>query len=229
MKDQRPGIEHLVRQMQTLALFAALDGDTLERLATASRWKRYESGEIVVREGQSAPGFYYLESGWLKVTKSSPAGREQILRFLEPGDTFNEIGVFTDQPTPASVVVLSPAEVWWIPRRVLVGLVRESPDFAEHVISKMAENVLHLVSLVADISLRTVGGRLARLILDDAIEGVLHRPRWYTQSELAARLGTVTDVVQRALRDLETRQLIKVDRESILVRDPRGLAEIASH
>lgn len=228
MNPPRPDTGALARSLRRQPLFAALDGPTLDRLAEAAIWRLYEGGTIVVREGESARGFYHLESGWLKVVKTSAAGREQILRFLEPGDTFNEIGVFTDQPTPATVIALARAELWWIPRQALVGLVRESPDFAQHVISKMAENILHLVSLVADISLLTVGSRLARLILNDAVGGVLHRPRWYTQTELASRLGTVTDVVQRVLRDMETRGLIEVDRERIVVRDRRALEEMAT-
>lgn len=213
--------------MRAIPLFAGLDGDTLDELAGQARWRRYDTGEVVVREGTPATGLYHLSSGWLKVVKSSTSGREQILRFLETGDTFNAVGVFTGEPAPATVVALAPAAVWWLPRDTLVGLLRRRPDFAEHLVAKMAGTILHLVSLVSDISLRTVTGRLARLILDEADGGVLRRPRWYTQTELASRLGTVTDVVQRALRDLDARGLVRVERDGIVVLDRDGLGEIA--
>jgi CRP/FNR family transcriptional regulator len=72
-----------------------------------------------------------------------------------------------------------------------------------------------------------VTGRLARLLLEDAVENVLERPRWYTQAELAARLGTVPDVVQRALRTLESDGLIAVDRHQIHILDRPALTKIA--
>jgi CRP-like cAMP-binding protein len=64
-------------------------------MAWGARRCEYQANEMVVLEGEAQPGLYYLEYGWLKVVKISPAGREQTLRFLEPGETFNEIGVFT--------------------------------------------------------------------------------------------------------------------------------------
>jgi CRP-like cAMP-binding protein len=109
----------------------------------------------------------------------------------------------------------------------LMSLLQERPEFARHVIARMAEHMLHLVSLVTDLSLRPVTGRLARLILDGSTGDVLERPRWYTQAELAARLGTVPDVVQRALRKLENDGLIAVDRRQIQILDRPALAEVA--
>jgi CRP-like cAMP-binding protein len=45
------------------------------------------------------------------VIKRSLDGREQILRFVSPGEIFNEIGVFANRPNPATVVALEAAEV----------------------------------------------------------------------------------------------------------------------
>jgi CRP/FNR family transcriptional regulator len=147
---------------------------------------------------------------------------------MEPGDTFNEIIVFANQPNPATAIALETAEIWLLPRQALNQVLRKNPDFAQHAIAAMAERVLHLVNLVADLSLRPVTGRLARLISDGAVDGVLSRPRWYTQSELAARLGTVPDVVQRALRQLEQDGLIQVERHQICILDAAALADIAT-
>ncbi len=91
----------------------------------------------------------------------------------------------------------------------------------------MAERLLYLVSLVTDLSLRPVTGRLARLILEEAEDGALRRPRWYTQAELAARLGTVPDVAQRALRALEKEGFIEVRRRLIRIIDREGLTAVA--
>lgn len=217
----------IMEQINHIPLLAGLNDASLHRLAYASRWREYEAGEIVVLEGEAQPGLHYLQYGWLKVVKISAGGREQILRFLEPGDTFNEIGVFTDHPNPATAVALETAGVWLIPRAALLQLLQDQPDFAQQIISKMAERMLYLVSLVTDLSLRPVTGRLARLLLQDAIDDVLERPRWYTQAELAARLGTVPDVVQRALRTLEGDGLIAVDRQQIHILDRPGLSQIA--
>ena len=225
--NQRPSLSEFVQHLSEISFFSELEEPTRKELAQLSRWREYDASEVVVLEGDAHPGLYYLQYGWLKVVKTSPTGREQILRFLEPGDTFNEIGVFANQPNPATAIALEPAGVWLIPRTALLRLLQEKPDFAQHIISKMAERMLYLVSLVTDLSLRPVTSRLARLLLEDAVNGVLERPRWYTQVELAARLGTVPDVIQRALRGLENEGLIAVDRHQIRIIDRQALAEIA--
>jgi CRP/FNR family transcriptional regulator len=218
----------LARQLQTLTFFVGVPESTLNELVKTAVHRTYDPGEIIFLEGEQATGLYFLQTGWVKIVKSSPAGREQVLRFMEPGDTFNEIVVFANQPNPATAIALETAEIWLLPRQSLNHALRQNPDFAQHAIAKMAERVLHLVNLVADLSLRPVTGRLARLISDGAVEGVLSRPRWYTQTELAARLGTVPDVVQRALRQLEQDGLIQVERHEIRIVDGAALAAIAT-
>lgn len=227
MSSNHPLPEQFIQQLSEIPLFVGLEKEVLQELALLSRWREYDTSEIVVLEGDAQPGLYYLQYGWLKVVKTSQTGREQILRFLEPGDTFNEIGLFANQPNPATAIALEPAGVWLIPHTALRRLLQENPDFAQHIISKMAERMLYLVSLVTDLSLRPVTGRLARLLPEDAVDGVLERPRWYTQAELAARLGTVPDVIQRALRGLESESLIAVDRHQIRIINRQALAEIA--
>ena len=104
---------------------------------------------------------------------------------------------------------------------------RGDQDFSLRVLENMADRLIYLVGLVADLSLRSVTGRLAQLILDGAVDGVLQRPRWYTYSELAARLGTVPDVIQRAVGKLEGDGLIAVSRREIRVLDGEALHERA--
>ena len=224
---ERPSLEQFRQQLRTIPFLEDLDESILQELSHGARWYEYDPGEVVVLEGDAGPGLYLLQTGWLKVVKMSPAGREQILRFLEPGDTFNEVGVFTNQPNPATAIALEPTGIWLIRRDIIMRLLQERPYFAQHVIAKMAERLLYLVGLVTDLSLRSVTGRLARLLLEDASDEVLHRPRWYTQAELAARLGTVPDVIQRALRSLESDGFIQVDRHQIRILDRPALTEIA--
>jgi CRP/FNR family transcriptional regulator len=158
-------------------MFAGLDEKTLRTLAQDAFWREYNAGEVVVLEGEALPGLLYLQSGWIKVVKVSPAGREQVLRFLEPGETFNEVGLFADQPNPATAIALEQSGVWLIRRETVMHLLQKNPSFSQYVIAKMAKRLLYLVSLVTDLSLRPITGRLARLLLEEATDDLLQRPR----------------------------------------------------
>ena len=219
--------DQLISQLQTHPFFANFPSEILQPLAQSAVWHEYSAGEIVVLEGELLSGLYLLQYGCLKVVKMSQRGREQVLRFLESGETFNELGVFANQPIPATVIALEPAGIWLIRQESMQKLLREQPEFAEHLVAKLASHLLYLVSLVSDLSLLPVTGRLAHLLLTEAKDDVLQRPRWYTQAELASRLGTVPDVVQRTLRQLEKDGLIEVQRRTIHIVDRTRLMNLA--
>ena len=228
MRSQPFSPTELQQKLLKLPLFQGATLRSLAKLVDGARWRQVSAGEVVVLEGEAQSGLYFLQYGWMKVVKISPTGREQILRFLEPGETFNEIGVFANLPNPATAIALEDAGIWLIRRDALQKLLLDHPEFAQFVISKMAERMLYLVSLVSDLSLKSVTSRLARLILHTAVDDVLHRPRWYTQAELAARLGTVSDVVQRALRELVDAGIIEVERQKIVIINQPALVEKAA-
>lgn len=203
--------------------FAELDAVTLAAVARAAVCHTYQAGEVVFLEGEPCSGLYVVQAGWLKASKISPAGREQVVRVVGPGEAFNEVGVLADTPNQATVMALEPSAVWLIRREALVALLETDRRLARIVTQNLARRVLYLMSLVEDLSLRTVEARLARLLLAEAQEATLHRRSWATQAEIAARLGTVPDVLNRALRKLADEGLIHVARHQIQVVDRQGL------
>lgn len=215
------------KQLADFPLFDGLDEEILGALAAGSRRRSFGPGDVVFLEGEPAEGLYMLESGWVRAVKTSDLGREQVLQFVGPGEAFNTVAGFTPLPSPATAIALEPSVVWVVPRQTVQRLLRERPQFAERVLANMAERMVHLVGLVADLSLRTVSQRLARLILEQAEAGVLERPKWFTTAELAARLGTVPDVIQRALGRFQSDGLIDVSRRELRILDESRLRDVA--
>jgi CRP/FNR family transcriptional regulator len=215
--------ERAARALSAVSYFVELDDCALEAVARAALRRDYRTNQTVFLGGEPCTGLYVVEDGWLKAVKMSIEGREQVLRFAGPGEVVNEVGVFADTRNPATVIALEPTTVWLIRRQVILRLLRQEPGFASVVVRSLARRVLHLVSLVEDLSLRTVEARLARLLLERAENQALQRQRWATQAEMAARLGTVLDVLNRALHELAREGLIQVERHQIRILDPDGL------
>jgi CRP/FNR family transcriptional regulator len=216
-----------MQALSAVPYFTELDEVVLQGLARAAIQRRYSSGEMVFLEGEPCAGLYIVQEGWLRSYKLSLDGREQVIRFVGPGEAFNEVGVLAGSPNQVSVAVLELATVWIVQRDVLLGLMDRYPPLSRAVAQNLAQRVLYLLTLVEDLSLRTVEARLARLLLEHATEGVLRRQRWTTQAQMAARLGTVLDVVNRALHKLADEGLIRVARHQIVILDQEGLQEVA--
>jgi CRP-like cAMP-binding protein len=207
--------------------FQGLGEPTRVEIIRSAFLYEYDAGQLVLLEGEHTAGLYLVESGWLKVSKIAVHGREQILQLLGRGEVFNAIGVFTGQPNAATVTAMEPSKVWLIRRDVILRLLESHPQFARLVIQDLAGRVQHLITLVEDLSLRSVEARLARLLLENATGERVERQQWATQSEIAARLGTVPDVISRTLRKLADQGVISISRQEIRLVDRARLEFLA--
>ncbi len=212
-----------VEILSSIPYFAQLDPATLEAISRAAIRRSFDAGQVVFLEGEPNSGLYAVQEGWLRSVKISPAGREQVMRFVGPGEMFNEIGVFAGGLNQVTVEALEAAVVWIIPRETLLSLMDTHPSLCRLITQNLAERILHLIGLVEDLSLRTVEERLARLLLEQSRGDLVSRPRWSTQAEMAARLGSVPDVINRALRSLVDEGLIQIERRQITILDRKGL------
>lgn len=219
-----PDVEMLIEKLHVVPIFDRLDIGVLAVIAHQAVWREYAAGSIIYLEGDSARGFYYLHAGWLKEVKISQEGREQILQYLGPGEIFNYMGIFVGRPNPATAIALEPAGIWLLQREPFHQVLATNPKLGVRVAEALADYVVHLVQLISDLSLHTVEARLAQRLLEQAEADVVYRQRWATQAEMAARLGTVPDVIGRVLQKLVEEQLIRVERQRIWILDREGLA-----
>lgn len=215
------------RILKAVTYFEGLDQATIRQLSQSAIQQQFHANQVVLLEGEPRADLFIVESGWLKVIKIGLDGREQVLQMLKAGDAFNLISVFTDSPNQATVTAMETSHVWIIPRESLLRLMVEQPTFAQQVVKDMARRVMHLIRMVEDLSLRSVEARLARLLLEQAQGSIIHRQSWATQAEIASRLGTVPDVINRTLRKMSEDGIITVARQQIQILDPDTLKRIA--
>lgn len=218
MKSKSPYSE-AIHILSAVPYFKELEARTLEDISRSAIGRVYDPDQLVLLEGEPASGLYIVQYGWLKVSKIAIDGREQILQLLGSGEVFNAVSVFSGSPNPASVTALEKTRLWMISRQAMLKLLDENPAIARLIIQDLAGRVTHLISLVEDLSLRTVEARLARLLLEQSSGDTLQRKKWATQTEIASRLGTVPDVLSRTLRKLSERGLIQIGRQEIRILD----------
>jgi CRP-like cAMP-binding protein len=209
--------------------FDSMPPEVIESLTAAAYRHHYKAGQVIYVEGEPADSMYILESGWIKATRMTREGREQAMMFLRPVEVFGDIAVLTGTTYPGTVVALEDVDAWVFPAKTILELIPRHPAFAMAVIRHLGARVLHYISLVEDLSLRSVEARLSSTLLQHAEQQdgqfIVPRRDWTTFDEMAVRLGTVRDVLSRALKTLEGEGLLKVEKHAILLIDPKGLAE----
>jgi CRP/FNR family transcriptional regulator len=192
--------------------------------------RRLGPGEALFEEGEPCRGLLIVAEGRVEIRQISLRGREQVFHTEGPGAALGEGPLFDGGGYIASAVALAPTRVLFLTRAEVLHLCQRRPAVALAILRTLARRVRHFAGIVSDLAFRPVTERLARY-LDTTIVEPMERGTsielTLTQAQLAARLGTVRELVARAFAQLQESGVISRDRTRVTIRDPARLAALA--
>ena len=220
--------------LRDVYLFSGVPEADLEALADLAVSKAFARQATIFREGREAQGFYLLSRGYVKLVKSSPDGKEYIIRLVGPGETFAEAAVFSDASYPATAMALEDCQTLFFPKAPFLRHLAASPTLARNMLATLSRLMLHLTRQLEDLSLKEVSARLASYLLERCQErhGRIEKGLAFelptTKTHLAAYLGTIGETLSRTLSRLKSQGVIEVEKGRITITDPAVLKKIAS-
>jgi CRP-like cAMP-binding protein len=206
--------------------FRSLADADLEQLGQAMAQRVYPAGQIVLLEGAASSVLYVVQSGRVKLFKTSTKGREQVLRLVRAGEMFNEVAVFDEGPNPATAQAIEESRLFLLRRRDLLRFMAERPGVALGVTRHFAFRLREALDLVEDLAFRDVSTRVARILLEGRT-GESARVPWLTHELLAAMAGSRREVVGRALKTLKQDGVIRLERGRVHIQDRGALERLA--
>jgi len=214
-------------------LFRDLEDAVLDVLAKHAIVKRLQRNEILFVAGEPAKGLYVIASGAVRAFRTSADGREQVIHVERAVTTIAEVPVFDNGNYPSTVAAEEPTTLYFLSKQQILNTAYEYPQLALAAVKIMASRLRRCAELVETLSLREVGQRVARLILDEARNHGNKTPEGtnirlgLTHNQFAARIGTVREVVTRMLIRLQEHGLIVHEGKDILIPDMKILAAYA--
>jgi len=208
-------------------VLSGLRDSTLKALGERMCGLQVPAGTVILLPGDPAEAVYFVLEGEVRLSRVSRQGREHLLNILGPGAMFNAVPLLVPEgKTPVQVRALAPTRLAVLAREDFVYFLRTCPDLAMTLLQDFATRLLAMNQMLEDLALHSVRGRLARFLLEvcTAEEGLSRR---WTQDEIAARLGSVRDVIGRTLRAFADEGVISIDRQRIVVRDIEALRTVA--
>ncbi len=214
----------LLALIRGIPLFAEVRDDALVELAHRCVTKTVGSGHVLFTTGEESRGLYIVASGRVRIYRTDPSGREQVLHVEGPGRAVAELPLFDGGPYPASAVTLEESRLMFLPRSAFEQLYRSQADVAQAIIRALGRRLRHLVHLTETLAFRDVAARLAMLLVGYAERSGIDRTGRAeitldrTQEELALEIGTARESVSRAMKQLRRQQLIEpIERNRILI------------
>jgi CRP/FNR family transcriptional regulator len=214
--------------LKRVAIFSGLDDSLLEKIGGLMVAREVKKHEIIWLEEEPAKMIYFVAAGLVKLFKTSNGGKEQILRLARPGDCFGHVGILNGGSHPESVQAVVPSVLYGLASADLEALLEEFPKVARNAIKLLATEMHHYMSLVEDLSLRCVSGRLAKMLLTDNTREACDPSPVLTRADMAAMTGTVREVIGKSLKTLEDKGVIRYDRHQIVIRDREALISLVS-
>ncbi|MBI4286799.1 MAG: Crp/Fnr family transcriptional regulator [Chloroflexi bacterium] len=204
--------------IETSPYFSGLAPQERDKLKGLFFEKSVSKSEVILWEGEPGDALYILGTGRIKIFRTSAEGKEQVLRVMRAGDSFNEVPVFDGGPNPASAMALEDSVIYGIHRGDVQHILKDYPQVSINVIRVFSRRLRDMVSLVEDLSFRHVTARLAKILLEHAVQFGEESPeRRLTQQQMAAMIGTAREMVGRSLKNLETMGAIRVERQKIII------------
>jgi CRP/FNR family transcriptional regulator, cyclic AMP receptor protein len=202
----------------------ALDDDDLRALSAHATEQTYQKNVVVVNEGDQSNTIFIILSGRVKVFLRNAEGREMVINVLGPREYFGEL-VIDEGARSASIATLETCRFMIVTKADFKALVISDPDFALKLINRLMLRVRALTDNIRSLALLDVYGRVARLLLELAIEqdGRLVVPEKLTQQDIAERVGASREMISRIFKDLVTGGYIGIDHKHITInRDLPG-------
>jgi CRP/FNR family transcriptional regulator, cyclic AMP receptor protein len=230
-----PKTPAIVATLHATPLFSGLDASELAAFAGRAVIRRFAAGELLFSEGEPCAGLYVISSGRVRIFKTSPGGREQVLTVEGPGSSIAELPVFDGGGYPASAAAVEESQLLFVSRNDFRACCLEHPEVALKVLQVVGARLRRLVGIIEELSFTTVRHRLIAWLLREAethgrqsAPGTVFELR-VSHQELAAHIGTVRELVSRNMARLQAQGLIQIKGREITVLDRQGLeSDLAS-
>ena len=188
--------------------------------------KRFQKGEMLFSAQDESNGFYYVESGEIRVYKMDELGKEAEVVRLGPGGFLGEAIVFVSSLFPVFAQAVTNADVLFFAKKKINLEMAKDPGLAMYFVDLLARKCVVLSNRIESLGLRTVRQRLIRYLLSECSEERRCLVELKVKKgELAKILGTISETLSRNLKQMQEEGLIEVEGNKVKIKNCPALRE----
>jgi CRP/FNR family transcriptional regulator, cyclic AMP receptor protein len=223
-------MKRLAETLTKIRLFQSLDARAIGQLDSQCSWRRAATGQWLIDYQDASNDVFFVVSGSVRVMIQS-AGREVLLRQINPGEFFGELAAIDGQPRSSGIVAMTDVTIARMPASVFRAAVHAHPEVCDELLGVLAGQIRILANRVNEFSTLDVRYRIYAELLrlsrpepGSSGRAIVSPPPLHT--EIAARVSTRRETVARELKALERAGLIERRRGAIALSDPLRLRRL---
>jgi CRP/FNR family cyclic AMP-dependent transcriptional regulator len=218
--------------LERTQLFRGLPPATIDRISALSTRRSFGTGAIVFSQADPGDALYGVVTGKIRISASSPDGREMFLNIMEPGDTFGEIALLDGRHRTATASATSPSELIIIARDHFLDLLEREPKLVSHVVQLLCERIRWTSGLAEESALLSVPERLARRLLSLGEHHGRETPKGVelriSHEEVARFLGLSRQAVNQYLQHWKLQGWLTLGRGEIVIVNEYALRDVVA-
>jgi CRP/FNR family transcriptional regulator len=159
-------------------------------------------------------------------------GREKVLHFVKPRETFAEAAFFGDGKYPAESRAMETGEALYLPKTGFMELMGRNPSFTLNLVVSLSLMLRQFARQIEVLAFADVTSRLASFLIRRADEkattynGITYIDLGIKKGELASRLGTASETISRTLRKLKDEGIIEVQGNRVVIHQMEKLQKL---
>jgi CRP/FNR family cyclic AMP-dependent transcriptional regulator len=224
-----------IRLLSLVDIFEPLSEEEIEHLNGQLPDRRLQRGEIFFGPEDRSERLFLLQSGRVRIFRSTPDGREFTLTVVEAGTVFGEMALTGQRLEGAYAQAMEASQVSTMLKADLERLILEKPEVGLRIMQVLSERLRRQEIRLEDVGMKDVRARLASIIVllvesEGVRTGTGYRiPSHYTHERLGTMIGSNRVAVTRAFGLLQDEGVVQLRRRLIHVTDIEALRKSAAY
>jgi CRP/FNR family transcriptional regulator len=204
-----------------------------DKITSSKTCTHYKKGQHIFYEHNLPLGIHCISTGVVKLVRTNNDGKEQILRFAQPGDFLGYRALIADEPLVASAICIEDTVACFIPKKVFMEVLDENPLISKDLLKSLSHELGVVEERVQSMAQKSVRERVAETLLflhttfrsdnqEDSVIAIT-LPR----EDIANIVGTATETVIRLLSEFKSDKLIEFEGKKIRILNKAALEKIS--
>jgi len=214
------------------ALFTGLTNSQIDAFKDVVVISRHKKREIIFMQGDDCAGLYIIRAGRVKVVRASSAGKEQIIKILNPGDLLGFEVFYDARQYKNSAVAMDECELCYVSKSAFFRIVEKEPQIARRLIIALGSELNQAYERIGNLGLLNAREKLAHLLYTLASEYGVKAGEGaklnlaLSRLEIAELLGITQETSIRLLKSFKEEGIIEIKRKEIVIKSLAKLKEI---
>lgn len=216
------------------SIFCELEDLALQEVSSQKIMNKYKKGQTLFHEGNPPYGIYCINSGKIKLTKTSSEGKDSIIRIVSPGEVLGHRSLFSNDNYRATATAIEDCDICFIDKKFIQKLIKQNPSVSLELIGKLTKAMGMVEDKVANFYQKNVRERLAILLFEFkdkyGVEenGHTRLDIKLTREEMASIVGVATETLIRFMSEFKDEGAISQKGKTMFIESEQKLKELGN-